>query len=179
MLKKSNIIKISLILSLFFLFSCKSATDPVSGERVNQEFDPNKKAREYADKGGGIFGDINNKKAPATTYEFSSSNVLWKATLKTLEFLPLINADYSGGVIIYDWYADKLNSKEQIKVTVRFLNNELRTDSIQVITHKKICENSEKCYVSKLDENFSKEIKDSILTIARALKIEEAKKEPK
>jgi RNA ligase len=70
---------------------------------------------------------------------------LWKATLKTLDFMPLMNADYRGGVIIYDWYSDNESYKDQIKVTVRFLNNEIKSNSIEVITHKKICETSEKC----------------------------------
>jgi hypothetical protein len=94
--------------------------------------------------------------------------------LKTLEFLPLQNADYSGGVIVYDWYSDN-NSNDQIKVTVRFLSNEVRSDSVQITSHKKTCIN-EKCSVSKLNNNFSTEIKDTILTTARALKIEDAKK---
>ena len=64
------------------------------------------------------------------------------------------------------------------KVTVRFLSNEVRADSIQVISHKRTCMN-EKCSLTKLNNNFSSEIKDSILTAARALKIEDAKKENK
>jgi hypothetical protein len=61
---------------------------------------------------------------------------------------------------------------------VRFLNNEVRSDSLQITAHKKTCIN-EKCSVTKLDNNFSSEIKDSILTAARALKIEDAKKQNK
>ena len=86
-----------------------------------------------------------------------------------------MNADYSGGVIIYDWYSEK-NTKEQIKVSIRFLSNELRSDSIQVIAHKKTCDTLENCSTQKLDNKFTLEIKDQILTNARSLKIEEDKK---
>lgn len=166
------------ILSIFLIFtiSCSSNSD---NEGKVFEPSPDKRAKEFAEKGGGIFGDINNRKKGSTTFEFASSNVLWRATLKSLEFLPLINADYSGGVIIYDWYAASNNSNEQIKVTVRFLDNELRANSIKVIAHKKTCNNSGVCSNSSLDEKFSSSVEESIIASARALKIEEAKKEKK
>ena len=170
-----------LFLTLIFTQNC-SSVDPVTKEKVLIEPNPDKRAREFADKGGGIFGNIGKIGANKTNggaIDFASSNVLWKATLKTLDFLPLLNADYTGGIIIYDWYTETINSKEQIKVSVRFLNNELRSDSIKVTTHKKICESADKCLNAVMDQKFSESIKDSIITSARALKIEEAKKEKK
>ena len=161
--------------SIIFLANC-SKTDPTTGEKVLIETNPQVKAREHVDKGGGIFGDILKGDKSSNTYNFASSNILWKATLKTLDFMPLINADYQGGIIVYDWYSDDQNYKDQIKVSVRFLNNELRSDSLSIISHKKICEeNSTKCKIIKLDNNFNSEIKNSILTSARLLKIEEEK----
>ena len=154
-----------------------STTDPVTGEKVVINPDPKQRAREYADKKGGIFGDINNRGSNNTTFAFGTSNVLWRATLKTLEFLPIANADYSGGIIVYDWYSDK-DSNEQIKISIKFLSNEVRSDAVQITSHKRMCIN-DKCSTSKLDNNFSNEIKDSILTTARALKIEDSKKENK
>ena len=164
-------------LMMAFLFNC-AKVDPITGENVLVEPDTRKKSREFADKGGGILGDlgIGNKN---TTFEFSTSNVLWRATLKTLDFLPLVNADYSGGVIIYDWYSQTNNPKEQIKISIQFLNNELRSDSVKIIAHKKICDTSDRCSNSTMDQNFANSIKENILASARALKIEEAKKEKK
>ena len=154
-------------------------TDPLTGEKVIIDPNLDKKAREVRDRGGGILGDINNRRPGSTTFEFASSNVLWRATLKSLDFLPLVNADYGGGVIIYDWYSQTNNPKEQIKISVQFLNNELRSDSLKIIAHKKICETVERCSNSTLDQNFANSIKDSIIASARTLKIEEAKKEKK
>ena len=175
-----NSLKILVILSFFFLFAC-AKKDPVTGEVIIIEPNPDKKAREFADKGGGIFGDINKigKGSGSGNFEFASSNVLWRATLKSLDFLPLLNADYSGGIIIYDWYSQTNNPKEQIKISVQFLNNELRSESIKITAHKKICETSERCSNSTLDQNFASSIKESIIASARSLKIEEAKKEKK
>jgi hypothetical protein len=170
----------AIIILLLFLISC-TKYDPTTGEKILIEPNPDKKAREFADKGGGIFGDINKvgKASGGGSFEFASSNVLWRATLKSLDFLPMLNADYSGGIIIYDWYSQTNNPKEQIKISVQFLNNELRSDSIKITAHKKICETAERCSNSTLDQNFANSIKDSIITSARILKIEEAKKEKK
>jgi hypothetical protein len=174
MLHKYNYIKYLYLLPILaLLFSCSK------NENQSQEiFEPNvdKRARAAVEGGITVFG---NKSSGSTTYEFASSNVLWRATLKSLDFLPLINADYSGGVIIYDWYSQSNNPKEQIKVSVQFLNNELRSDSIKITAHKKICETIERCSNSTLDQNFANSIRDSIITSARTLKIEEAKKEKK
>jgi hypothetical protein len=168
--------KFIIILAIsLFLYNCSSKTDPVTGEKIIIEPNPDKKAREYVEKGGGIFGDINNvRKGSSATVDFATSNVLWRATLKTLSFLPLSNADYSGGVIVYDWYSDT-NSDEQIKISIKFLSNEIRTSSIEVNTHKKKCDINNKCTVKLLD-NLSFDIKEKIITAARQLKIEETKK---
>jgi aspartate carbamoyltransferase regulatory subunit len=170
--------KFSLVFAILFVFSCSSSpkkeiSDIERGAEVDQT--PAGKARAAAEKGGGLFGDLNKKSENINKFEFSTSNILWRATLKSLEFLPLANADYSGGVIVYDWYSEK-NSKEQIKVSIRFLSNELRSDSIQVLAHKRTCDTIENCSTQKLDNKFTVDIKDHILTTARSLKIEEDKK---
>jgi hypothetical protein len=163
--------RLIIIILISLLNSQCSSTDPVTGEKVIINPDPKKKAEEFIKKDGGLFGDITKSKNN-TTYEFATSNVLWRATLKTLEFMPVANADYSGGVIVYDWYSEKEDSNDQLKVTVRFLSNELRSDSLQVITHKKTCGANERCKISKLSDSFNSEIKNSIISSARAMKIE-------
>jgi hypothetical protein len=174
-----RMIKNTLVIVVFFaVFGCSSKTDPTTGEKILIDPNPNNKAREFVEKGGGIFGNIGKDKSN-TNYDFATSNILWRATIKSLDFMPMINADYSGGMIIYDWYSENINSNEQIKIQVRFLSSELRSESIQIIAHKKICAENEKCKTSKADEKFSSQIKESILTSARILRIEEAKKEKK
>jgi hypothetical protein len=173
--KMQNIIKISLILlALSFLMQC-SPVDPVTGERVRIEPNVDQRARDAATKSGGIMGIIGSSKDD-TNFRFTTSNVLWRATFKSLEFMPLLNADYSGGIIITDWYTEKPESKEAIKITVRFLSNELRSDSIVVIAHKRDCQSSERCQTILLSKKFSQDIKDSIMSNARSLKIEDEKK---
>ena len=72
-----------------------------------------------------------------TSYQFASSNPMWRATLDILDFLPLANVDYSGGIITTDWYNEGTASDESIKITIRFLTNEIRSDGIRIIVHKK------------------------------------------
>jgi len=161
---------------LVILSGCSQKLDPVTGK--SEVFEPNayERATKYARENPVFFGD---KEKKDNNFEFSTSNVLWRSTLKSLEFLPLMNADYSGGIIIYDWYSENDNPKEQVKISVQFLSNELRSDSIKITAHKKICDKTGLCSNSVLDQNFANSIKANILNSARALKIEEAKKEKK
>ncbi len=89
----------------------------------------------------------------STTYEFSTSNPLWRASLDTLDFIPMATIDYSGGTIVSDWYSDGTEKNEAIKITVRFLSNEIRTDSLKIIVHKKICSPSQICNVDLINNS--------------------------
>jgi hypothetical protein len=166
------------IISLFLLSNCQKK-DPVTGSNENFEPELKKRLEQARDKDGGIFGNIGKGSKDQSSVDFKSSNVLWRATLKSLEFLPLMNADYSGGVIIYDWYSNPDKPSEQIKISVQFLSNELRSDSIKIVAHKKNCENINKCSNLEVDQQFALSIKEGIINSARLIKIEESKKEKK
>ena len=161
---------------IIILSSCKS-NEKKDGITGNQEkFEPNAdvRAREFADKNPiTLFKDSKDKN---TNFEFGTSNVLWRASLKTLDFIPLATVDYSGGIIITDWYSEGKLNKEQIKIQIRFVSTELRSESIQVISYKKICETNNECINIAGNENFNREIKDLIINTARQIKIEENKK---
>ena len=164
-----------LFLLIIILNSCKS-NDKKDGITGNQEKleNPDVRAREFADKNPiTLFKDSKDKN---TNFEFGTSNVLWRASLKTLDFIPLATVDYSGGIIITDWYSEGKSNKEQIKIQIRFFSTELRSDSIQVVSYKKICESNNECSNLAGNENFNKEIKDLIINSARQIRIEENKK---
>ena len=104
-----------------------------------------------------------------TNYEFSTSNPMWRASLETLDFLPLTTVDYSGGVIITDWYSENGNL-EQIKLTIRFLSNEIRSDSLKIIVHKKSCDTNSNCKTVISKSNVIKdELRSTILRKASLL----------
>ena len=176
--KTMRIISYFFIISLFLLSNCQKK-DPVTGSNENFEPELKKRLEQARDKDGGIFGNIGKGSKDQSSVDFKSSNVLWRATLKSLEFLPLMNVDYSGGVIIYDWYSNPDKPSEQIKISVQFLNNELRSDSIKIVAHKKNCENINKCSNLEVDQQFALSIKEGIINSARLIKIEESKKEKK
>ena len=100
-----------------------------------------------------------------TQYEFSTSNPMWRASLEILDFLPLATVDYSGGVIITDWYNDN-STNDSIKITLRFLSNEIRSDSLKVIVHKKKCSANQNCRVDKIKSQIEDELLSSILKSA-------------
>ena len=104
-----------------------------------------------------------------TTYQFSTSNPMWRATFDTIDFMPLLNVDYSGGMIITDWYSDKRAPSEALKLTIRFLSNEIRSDSIKIIIHKRVCNNNTNCTVTKISSKLEDEIRTAILRKAAVL----------
>lgn len=119
-----------------------------------------------------LFGNLSGNKG--TTFEFSTSNVLWRASLESLDFLPLNTIDYSGGLIISDWYSSDL-SNESIKIEVRFLSNELKASSVKVKSFKKTC-NTNQCKTIKMKDSFNQKIKNNIIAKARDIKIQDENK---
>lgn len=114
----------------------------------------------------------------ATNYEFSSSNPMWRASLEVLDFLPLNTVDYSGGMIISDWYTGD-SVDESIKISIRFLSNEIRSDSLKIIVHKKKCTDNQSCKVRLLKSSkISQELRSTILRNASVLqkKLKDKKK---
>ena len=96
-------------------------------------------------------------------YQFASSNPMWRATLEILDFLPLANVDYSGGIITTDWYTEGTASDESLKITIRFLTNEVRADGLKVIVNKKKCNIGQVCAISKIDSSLENELRVAIL----------------
>ena len=160
------------IVTIMALNSCK-ALKPKWVDTRNVPTDARERARKNIEEGRGVtFGSLGNKK---TTYQFSSSNPMWRASLEVLDFIPLTTVDYSGGVIITDWYNDNAGN-DAIKVTVRFLSNEVRTNSIKVVVHKKTCDNNQNCATNKIDSKIEEELVTSILKLAAKFEKKKNKK---
>ena len=163
-----KIFKISLNFLLFLTFasilsSCgiyRSA--PVSEVPINEK----EKRKKNIEEGRGItvFGGESNK--GGGNFVFASSNPMWRATLDILDFTPLSNVDYGGGIIITDWYSDESNLNESLKVSVQFLANEIRADGIEIKIFKKKCNQSQACKVVQVNSDLNQEIKLAILNKA-------------
>ena len=100
---------------------------------------------------------------------------MWRSSLEILDFLPLTTVDYSGGVIITDWYNEN-NSDDSIKITVRFLSNEIKTNSLKIIVHKKTCKNLNNCSVTKIDSQIQEKLLTSIIKNAALIERDSKKK---
>ena len=164
------------IIACFFLFSLMVSCGgfqkvdtrkvPISGPE---------RAKKNVAEGRGIGIGSLAKGRGSTNYEFSTSNPMWRATLDILDFLPLSTVDYSGGVIISDWYTDNSNKNQALKVTVRFLSNTVQTNSIKVTVHKKKCSVNQTCNVELFKSRIQEELIASILKEAAILEKQQKK----
>ena len=80
--------------------------------------------------------------------------------------MPLTSANYSGGIIITDWYSDERNSNDSVKITIRFLSNEIRSDAVDIDIFYKNCISANNCTISKKDGPLKKELTKKILSKA-------------
>ena len=96
-------------------------------------------------------------------FQFASSNPLWRASLDILDFIPLSNVSYSGGIIITDWYSENNDKNESIKIIIKFLSNEIRPDAIDILVYKKNCKSFENCQSFQIKNAINQELKLSIL----------------
>ena len=144
---------------LSFLSSC-GIWDPADARKVPANAQERVKKNLEEGKGFSIKGMMSGG---GTNYQFASSNPMWRATLEILDFLPLANVDYSGGIITTDWYNEGTSSDESIKITVRFLSNEIRSDGIRIIVHKKRCNVQQNCTVKKITSVLEQELQVAIL----------------
>ena len=175
-----NSIKLTLkTLFAFFLLTLLTNCgiwDPADARKI----DPNAQVRaeKNIQEGRGFRLSEMGKRGGSGSFEFATSNSMWRATLSLLDFTPLSNVDYSGGIIITEWFSDKNSKNESIKITVRFLSNEIRADGINIIVHKKICPEVNNCEIKKIDSTISQDIKLAILKKAAQMKENEIVKGP-
>ena len=129
---------------------------------------PDERVRKNIEEGRGF--RLLGKKKQAGEFNFATSNELWRATLETLDFIPLTTADYGGGIIITDWYNNSSETNESLKISVRFLTTEIRSDALLVKIFKKNCSTIQNCKVAPVENNLNAEIKIAILKKATLFK---------
>ena len=162
---------------LNLLWSC-GIWDPADARKTPASVD--ERVKKNLEEGRGF--SINKMLAEdkqGTTYQFASSNPMWRATLDILDFLPLANVDYSGGIITTDWYNEGTASDESIKITIRFLTNEIRADGIRIVVHKKRCNVQQNCTVKKISSTLEQELLLAILKKATLFDKEDNSKNKK
>jgi len=111
-------------------------------------------------------------------FEFANANPLWRASLDTLDFMPLLSVDYGGGVIITDWYGEE-NDNDAIKISIQFLSNEVRSDALNIKVFKKKCINLSNCKIIQSQSNIDQELRMAILKRAAQYKVNDVEKNRK
>tara|TARA_B100000900_G_scaffold243598_1_gene207103 strand:+ start:684 stop:1214 length:531 start_codon:yes stop_codon:yes gene_type:complete len=167
-------VKFSLILSAFLYLNSCGIYRPTDAKEFPPE--PEKRVQKNLDEGRG-FRLFKNDKKNSGTFDFATSNELWRASLDTLDFMPLLSADYGGGILITDWYNENNNYEDYIKISIRFLTNEIRSDSLNVKVYSKKCENLNKCTINENNPEIEKKLISTIL--AKASKYKQAKESKK
>ena len=150
------------IIGLITLNSCNGKLPGADARKFPA--DPKKRVEQNIKDGKSfrLFDTIGNSKGG--TFDFASSNELWRASLDVIDFMPLSSVNYSGGIIITDWYSDENNQNESIKISIRFLTNEIRSDALDIKIFTRKCKNnSMNCKVIETNKVLITELKKEIL----------------
>ena len=165
--------KIFYLIVILFLSSCgKDMFTFPSAKDV--PIDVNERVEKNIEEGRGI--SFGGPKKQGGVFDFASSNEMWRASIEVLDFVSFTNASYSGGIIITDWFSgnnkDEETSLRELKITVRFLSNEIRADGLKVIVHEKLCSSIDKndCQIQKIESEITNQIKLAILKKASIFK---------
>ena len=157
--------RIITILLIFILVGACNGKVPGADAR---KIPPNAKDRikKNIEEGRGFTLMGSAEKKNSGEFDFASSNELWRASLDTLDFMPLALANYSGGIIVTDWYSDGSSDNESVKISIRFLSNEVRADALNIKVFYKNCSMQNNCKISDKSENLSGELARKILSKA-------------
>ena len=149
------------VVIILVLSSCKNAGDA-------RKRPPNVKDRvqKNIEEGRGFTIMGSQRKNNIGEFDFASSNELWRASLDTLDFMPLALANYSGGIIVTDWYSDGSSKNESVKISIRFLSNDVRSDALTIKVFYKNCSMNNNCKVVDKSAELSNELKKKILSKA-------------
>ena len=153
-----------LFISSILLNSCGGKLPGADARKYDP--DPKKRVAKNLSEGRGFRLSESFNKSGGGVFEFASSNELWKASLDTIDFMPLASVNYSGGIIITDWYSTDQTSNESIKISIRFLTNEVRSDSLDIKVFNRKCKTANSCIISEKEGSLISELKGKIIRTA-------------
>ena len=162
------------LLTITFLNSCGGKLPGADARKYPD--DPKLRVKKNLEEGRGFKLSDSFGKSRGGVFEFASSNELWRASLDTIDFMPLASVNYSGGIIITDWYSNDENSNESIKISIRFLTNEIRSDALDIKVFNKKCLTPSNCVTSEKQGNINTELKTKILKTAALYEAEKKSK---
>ena len=136
-----------LLITCLFLSACNGKFPGADARKFPA--DPKERVKQNLKEGRGFtlndaFGNNSGGR-----FDFASSNSLWRASLDVIDFMPLSSVNYSGGIIITDWYTNNQNNNESINISIRFLTNEVRSDALDVNVFYQTCIEINNCVIYK------------------------------
>ena len=155
--------KITIFFIIFQILTSCGIYRPVDAKKYPPQ--PELRVKNNIKEGRGIKLFSSNDKGGK--FEFANVNPLWRASLDTIDFIPLASVNYSGGIIITDWYSNDQNSNDFIKISIRFLTNEIRSDALKIKIFKKNCIDVSNCKISESNGDLKKELRKKILKTAK------------
>ena len=163
-MKRSNTLDLLLIavFSLTILSSCGGKLPGADARKVST--DPSERVKKNLEEGRG-FRLMDKVSTGSGNFEFASSNPLWRASLDTIDFMPLASVNYSGGILVTDWYSTD-NGDDSIKISIRFLSNEIRSDALDIKVFSRSCKALSNCIISEKPGNLILELNSKILKTA-------------
>ena len=171
-----------IVLSLF-IFSCKGPDGKFKlpgGDARKFPADPELRVKKNLEEGRGFQLNKVLDGPKGGVFDFASSNELWRASLDTIDFMPLLSVNYSGGIIVTDWYSSEESlSNESVKISIRFLTNEVRADALDIKVFNRKCNNVSNCIISQVNDELAPELKKQILKKATLYKQEAKEKDKK
>ena len=177
-LSKALKITFILILSTFILNSCGGKLPGADARKYDP--DPKKRVAKNLSEGRGFrLSESMSKSRGGGVFDFASSNELWRASLDTIDFMPLGSVNYSGGIIITDWYSTDETSNKSIKISIRFLTNEIRSDALDIKIFNKTCVAQLNCVISENKGALITELKEKILKTAALYELKNKTKKSK
>jgi hypothetical protein len=176
-----KIIKILSFLTLFGFFQYGCNGKLPGGDARKFPDDPKLRVKQNLEEGRGFkLNDMLKSGSKGGVFEFASSNELWRASLDVIDFMPLASVNYSGGIIITDWYTNERIQNESIKITIRFLTNEIRSDALNIKIFTRKCKESLiNCKYIQSNKSLVTELKKEILKRATKFQIEDKEKKKK
>lgn len=161
-----------LFLGFFILASCKGMENLPGGDARKNPPDPKARVKKNLEEGRGFRLDnaLKGVGGKGGDFMFASANELWRASLDTIDFMPLSSVNYSGGIIVTDWYSEGNNLDESVKISIRFLSNEVRVDALDIKIFYKKCNQEATCRISQKTGPLTAEIKKKILSKATIYK---------
>ncbi len=162
-LKIYRFVLVNSLISFLFLSSCSDGFKGADARKIPANMA--ERQRQNIEEGRGFrLGSLAGNRAGE--FDFASSNELWRASLDTLEFMPLALANYSGGIIVTDWYNDGASNNESVKISIRFLSNEIRSDALSIKVFYKKCSIENTCQITDKTNSLSSDIAKQILSKA-------------